>query len=134
MKGPQSIERMHNILPVMSKVSSHLEVGHELISVFKVNLYIRRKDNLQAHIRRVHPELSHVNVISATKSSGFEEEDEDLERTSETPVRELEEVESKFFFVNPEPSEDEDSNHQQTSNDFQAMLYFASSLCNQNYF
>ncbi len=89
---------------------------------FKLNFYLYRKDNLQAHIRRVHPELSHVNIIPTTKSSGFEEE-EDLEGTSETPVRELEEVESKFFFVNPDPSEDEESNHQQTSNKFQAMLY-----------
>lgn len=102
--------------------------SHKWIKIFNLNYYcLYRKDNLQAHIRRVHPELSHVNIISTSKSSGFvEEEDEDLERTSETPARELEEVESKFFFVNPEPSDDEDSsNHQQNSNDeFQAMLYF----------
>ena len=71
-----------------------------------------RKDNLQAHIRRVHPELSHGTSSaggSAGKSGlGFSDQpdEEDEIRSTETPVKELEETEAKFFCQSPCDDED----------------------------
>jgi hypothetical protein len=67
-----------------------------------------RKDSLQSHIRRVHPELSQSHLSSGkpvTGNSDFAEsefDDRDLEEEEEdaaveTPARELEEMEAKFF-------------------------------------
>ncbi len=64
-------------------------------------LFFCRKDNLNSHIQRVHPDLLRTSVGQNSTGSGLTESEivgeSEEDSVTETPTREIEEIEAKFF-------------------------------------